>query len=365
VALRRALVPLVLATLAGCLMERVPARHRGPPPPEERRDLLATTLAMHVHALATEIGPRSYLAPKGLARAEAYVARQLSAFEHPPTTRARRLTYRASELPAERRGHCVKPTCTPELRSQGEVDATLPSIEFANLELELRGRTRPNEVVVIGAHYDSDACESGGCNPAADDNATGVAAMIELARRFHATPLARTVRFVAFTNEEEPFFQTEQMGSAVYARQSLAPGEQVVAMLSLETMGYFSDAEGSQQAPWPTGTLYRLPTVGNFIAFVSDHRSEALMHTALDAFDATTRFPAEGILSYAWVPGVDWSDHWAYWRDGVPALMVTDTAPNRNLCYHKPCDTADRLDFGRMARVVGGLAGVVETIAGR
>jgi hypothetical protein len=365
VALRRALVPLVLATLAGCLMERVPARHRAPPPPEERRDLLATTLAMHVHALATEIGPRSYLAPKGLARAEAYVARQLSAFEHPPTTRARRLTYRASELPAERRGHCVKPTCTPELRSQGEVDATLPSIEFANLELELRGRTRPNEVVVIGAHYDSDACESGGCNPAADDNATGVAAMIELARRFHATPLARTVRFVAFTNEEEPFFQTEQMGSAVYARQSLAPGEQVVAMLSLETMGYFSDAEGSQQAPWPTGTLYRLPTVGNFIAFVSDHRSEALMHTALDAFDATTRFPAEGILSYAWVPGVDWSDHWAYWRDGVPALMVTDTAPNRNLCYHKPCDTADRLDFGRMARVVGGLAGVVETIAGR
>lgn len=357
----RPLAPFALALLAGCLMERVPARHRGAPPPEERRELLAGTLAMHVHALATEIGPRSYLAPKGLARAEAYVARQLSVFEHAPTTRARRLTYRVGALP----GRCAKPSCTPELRSQGEVDAALPSIQFANLELELRGRARPDEVIVLGAHYDSDACESGGCNPAADDNATGVAALIELARRFHATPLARTVRFVAFTNEEEPFFQTDWMGSAVYARQSRAPGDRIVAMLSLETMGYFSDAEGSQQAPWPTGTLYRLPTVGNFIAFVSDQRSEPLMRAALDAFDATTRFPAEGIVSHAWLPGIDWSDHWAYWRDGVPALMVTDTAPNRNLCYHKACDTADRLDFGRMARVVAGLAGVVEAIAGR
>jgi Zn-dependent M28 family amino/carboxypeptidase len=227
----------------------------------------------------------------------------------------------------------------------------------ANIEAELPGTTRRGEIVIAGAHYDSvPQC------PGANDNATGVAAVLELARRFAARPQARTVRFVAFVNEEPPFFQTAQMGSVVYATAARGRGERISGMLSLETMGYYSDEPGSQQYPTPLALMY--PDVGNFIGFVSNLASARLLFTARRAFKQRTTFPLQTAALPAGVPGAGWSDHWAFWQAGYPALMVTDTAPFRYPWYHTPDDTPDKLSFQRFADVVDGLEHVMAVLAG-
>jgi hypothetical protein len=211
------------------------------------------------------------------------------------------------------------------------------------------------DVVVVGAHYDSVPFTTG-----ANDNASGTAAVLALARRFAKAHPRATLRFVAFANEEMPHFQTGTMGSLAYARRCRERGEHVVAMLSLETIGYYSDAEGSQKYPWPLGALY--PGKGNFIGFVGDRSSKELVRSAIGAFRRTTEFPSEGAALFRAVPGVGWSDHWAFWHEGYPAIMVTDTAPFRYPHYHKASDTPDKLDYERMARVVTGLAHVLEAL---
>jgi Zn-dependent M28 family amino/carboxypeptidase len=224
-----------------------------------------------------------------------------------------------------------------------------------NVEAEITGSG--SEVVVVGAHYDSVPFTSG-----ANDNASGTAAMLALARAFAGAHPRATLRFVAFANEEMPHFQTGTMGSLYYARRSRERGEDIVAMLSLETIGYYSDVDGSQKYPWPLGMVY--PTRGDFIGFVGDRSSRDLVRRAVATFRRTTEFPSEGAALFRAVPGVGWSDHWAFWHEGYPALMVTDTAPFRYPHYHKVSDTPDKLDYGRMARVVGGLAHVIEELAG-
>jgi Zn-dependent M28 family amino/carboxypeptidase len=212
-------------------------------------------------------------------------------------------------------------------------------------------------VVVVGAHYDS--VEGG--TPGADDNASGVAGLLALARRFGKTPSARTLRFVAFANEEPPYFQTEEMGSLVYARGCAARGERVVAMLSLETMGMFSEAPGTQHYPFPFDALS--PSTGDFLAFVGNVRSTKLVRDAVATFRRTRMLPAEGAAVPDLAPGVGWSDHWSFWQTGVPALMVTDTAPFRNANYHEESDTPETLDYRKLARAVVGLAAVIEALA--
>jgi Zn-dependent M28 family amino/carboxypeptidase len=226
-----------------------------------------------------------------------------------------------------------------------------------NIEAELKGGARASEIVVIGAHYDSVAGA-----PGANDNGSGVAALLELARLAHGNRPARTVRFVAFVNEEPPFFKSEAMGSLRYARRSRERGENIVAMVSLETIGYYSDRAGSQRYPFPLGFFY--PSTGNFLAFVSNLGSRALMHEAIASFRRHARFPSEGVAAPAAIPGVDWSDHWSFWDAGYPALMVTDTAPYRYPDYHGPGDTPDKLDYERLARVVTGLHGMLRELAG-
>jgi Zn-dependent M28 family amino/carboxypeptidase len=211
--------------------------------------------------------------------------------------------------------------------------------------------------VVVGAHYDS-AVEC----PAANDNATGVAALLELARTFAGRKPRTTLRFVAFANEEPPFFQTEEMGSMVYARSLAAHGEKVAAMVALETLGCYSDRPGSQKYPPLVGLAY--PDRGNFVAFVGNLASRGLARKCVAAFRARAEFPSEGACLPGWIPGIGWSDHWSFWQAGYQGIMVTDTAPFRYAHYHQPTDTPDKVDFDRLARVTAGLAGVVEELAG-
>lgn len=221
-----------------------------------------------------------------------------------------------------------------------------------NLIAEIPGGAKANEIVVIGAHYDTVY----DC-PGADDNTSGVAALLELARILKDSHPTRTVRFVAFVNEEPPWFQTDDMGSLVYAEHAHKLKENIVAAISIETIGMYSDAEGSQQYPSGFKSLY--PSKGNFIAFVGNLESRGLVRDAVRSFRASTKFPSEGSAVPAAIPGVGWSDHWSFWQESYPAIMVTDTAPFRNPNYHQPTDKADTLDYERMARVVHGLARVV------
>jgi hypothetical protein len=220
--------------------------------------------------------------------------------------------------------------------------------EVRNIEVEVAGAQRAREIIVVGAHYDSVAGA-----PGANDNGSGVAATLELARLFRQERPARTLRFVLFVNEEPPFYRSDEMGSRRYARRARERGENIVAMFSLETIGYYSERSGSQRYPFPLGFFY--PDTGNFIAFVSNLASRPLLHEAIAAFRRNAEFPSEGVAAPAFIPGVDWSDHWSFWKEGYPALMVTDTAPYRYPHYHAASDTPDRVDCDRLARVTTGL----------
>ena len=229
--------------------------------------------------------------------------------------------------------------------------------QTANVVAELRGSSGSAEVVVVGAHNDTVDY-----SPGANDNGSGVAACLAIARAMAKDQLRRTVRFVAFANEEPPFFQNQGMGSLAYARLCHERGDQVVAMLSLETIGYYSDEPRSQHYPYPFSVFY--PSTGNFIGFVGDLGSKALVRSALATFRRHTQFPSEGAALPRFIQGAGWSDHWSFWQFGYPAIMVTDTAPFRYPHYHTEQDTPDKLDYGRTARVTQGLVAVVRALAG-
>ena len=223
-----------------------------------------------------------------------------------------------------------------------------------NIEVEVRGTGE--ESIVVGAHYDSVAGA-----PGANDNGSGVAATLELARRLRGTAPARTLRFVFFVNEEPPFFQGMDMGSRRYAIRARERNERIAAMFSLETIGWYSEQPGSQRYPFPLSLFY--PSTGNFIAFVSNLSSRALLHESIASFRRQAKFASEGIAAPALIPGVDWSDHASFWEQGYPALMVTDTALYRYPHYHSAADTPDKVDYERLARVVAGLEQILRELA--
>lgn len=210
-------------------------------------------------------------------------------------------------------------------------------------------------VLVIGAHYDA-----WNGTPGADDNASGVAGLLELARLLSATPPTRPVELVAFTLEEPPFFRTEDMGSMRHARSLRGEGREVRLMLSLEMIGYFRDEPGSQR--YPTRALKLLyPERGDFIALVGAYRDFGEMRRVKGLFKGAAGLRAVSINAPAFVQGVDFSDHASYWRHGMPAIMVTDTAFQRNPNYHGTGDTPETLDYERMAQVVQGVFAVATT----
>ncbi len=198
-----------------------------------------------------------------------------------------------------------------------------------NIEVEIRG-ARP-EILLIAAHYDSVFG-----SPGANDNGSGVAAILALARRFAGKPAEHTLRFVAFVNEEPPYFQTSQMGSFVYASRCKARGDQISAMISLETIGYFSDVANVHS--WP------------------------LLRRAIGFFRRYAQIPSEGAALPSFIPGVAWSDQWSFWRHGYRGIMITDTAPFRYPHYHASTDTPDKLDYDRFALVVSGMEKVIKEL---
>lgn len=285
---------------------------------------LASRLRRHVEALAGAIGERHVGRPQALHAAEAYITGEFASIGYAVA----RQTYVAD------------------------------GVASSNLEVSVSGGARASEIVLVGAHYDTVPG-----SPGADDNASGVAALIEIARALRGANCARTVRLVAFVNEEPPFFYWGEMGSRVYARAARARGDDIRVMLSLEMLGCYSDAPGSQAYPPLLGSFY--PKAGNFVGFVSNLRSRRALREVVRAFESASDFPAESLASPALVPGVSWSDQLSFWREGYRALMVTDTAFYRYPHYHRATDTPDRLDYARMARVVEGLAGALVTLAGK
>lgn len=224
---------------------------------------------------------------------------------------------------------------------------TFNNQEFENIIVERPGRSRKDEIIVVGAHYDSVF----DC-PGANDNGTGVAAGLALAAVFARENPERTVRFVFFPNEEQ-YFNSKGMGSYHYAKACKERSEKIVSMISLETIGFYSDVKGSQK--YPPGLKFFYPRQGNFIGFIGPLGSRKAIKPLLKAFRKTTDFPSEGLCAPSIVPGVDWSDHQWFNRFGYPAFMVTDTAPYRYPYYHTAEDTAEKIDYKKMARVVAGL----------
>ena len=231
-------------------------------------------------------------------------------------------------------------------------------VKVRNLEVRRTGSgTGKPRIIVIGAHYDSARGAVG-----ADDNGSGVAALLELARLLKPVQPAEglEMRLVFYVNEELPWFGTEKMGSLVHATALAREEGQIAAMLSLETIGWYSDAPGSQRYPFPFNLLY--PSTGDFVGFVANPRSRTLLHRVIASFRRHTAFPSEGAVGLESIAGVSWSDQWAYWKFGWPAVMVTDTALFRYPHYHTLRDTPDKLDYDRLARVARGLEGVVRDL---
>ena len=275
---------------------------------------LLDRIRTHVERLAGDIGERNVFVPEALQRAAQYIEEEWTRF-----------------------GYAVD-----------RLDYDVSGLRCANLAVSRNGGGRTSEILLLGAHYDSVVG-----SPGANDNASGVAALLEVSRLFQAIDSALTVRFVAFVNEEPPFFMTGRQGSMVYAKAARRRGDDIRLMASLETIGCYSDKPGSQKYP-PLFELF-YPDRGNFLGIVADFRSRKAMRLLAKAFRAHSDFPRQTVSTFRAIPGVSWSDHQSFWRQGYRAVMVTDTAPYRYRHYHAPTDTPDKLSYPELAQVTLGL----------
>jgi Zn-dependent M28 family amino/carboxypeptidase len=315
------MVALGLVALTGCSWSlSMPGEswNGTPPNPDAAAITLQQSLRRTVETLAGKVGIRNVQRPKALTEAAGFIEAELT----------------AAALTVERQTFVTD------------------GVSTANLIATIPGSRRAREIVVVGAHYDTAAP-----SPGADDNASGVAAVLELARLAARRRPARTLRFVFFTNEEPPYFQTESMGSLVYARACRARGDNVTAALSIESVGVFSDAPDSQHYPWPFSWFY--PSTGNFLAFIGNPASRHLTERATMVFRQHATVGSEAAVLPDSIDGIGWSDHWAFWQVGYAAIMVTDTAVFRNTNYHQPTDTPEKLDYVRLGRAVRGIDAVV------
>lgn len=282
---------------------------------------LSDNLRAHVRVLSKDIGERNYTKMEKLNQAADYIEEQF-----------------------ERSGY------VPSAQIYGQK-------QYRNIVVELHGRESRSEIIVVGAHYDTSWL-----TPGADDNASGIAGMLEIARRLRDTKLKRTIRFIAFTNEELPFFGGDEMGSRVSAKRSYDRKEHIVGMFSLEMIGYYQSEPQTQFYPGVIRSFY--PDKGNFIAFVANISSRSFLHEAVTTFRQHAQFPSEGLAAPSWLlPDIRRSDNSSYWHYQLPAIMVTDTANYRNRHYHRQTDTYDTLNYEYMARAVDGLILMLQDMA--
>lgn len=332
-----------LTALAGCFIAywNLPTYGGIIEPLTSEQKQLESQLRAHIKMLSSDIGARSLTkSPGGLERAAIYIEENFSAAGFKPS----RQTFSVS-------GYF----------NDGLWGATHATQSTANIIAEIPGTTKASEIIVIGAHYDAvQDC------PGANDNGSGVAALLEIAKDL-AKDLAknkfpRTIRFVAFTNEEPPFFRSDDMGSYRYAKVCKERGDNIVAMLSLETIGYYSDKPDSQR--FPVAALAMLyPKTGNFLTFIGKLDSRTLLTKCASSFIAAAKFPTQTLAAPPELSGVDFSDQLSFWRVGYPGIMVTDTAPYRYPHYHTNEDTADKINYDCLARVTDGLKTVVRDLA--
>jgi len=287
-------------------------------------ETLEHRLRVHVTQLATAIGERNFWRPGTLAAAADYIRSVWQSQGH-----------QVSVLP------CY----------------TLQGQSCENLEITIGASSDTPGIVLAGAHYDTVRG-----SPGADDNASGAAALLEIARLLEGLRSPRSLKLVAFVNEEPPFFRSRLMGSQVYAQAARSRGDAIEVMLSLEMLGCYCEQAGSQSYPPLLRFLY--PDRGDFIAFVSNLRSRGALRRAVSAFRAQCDFPCQALAAPTIVPGVGWSDQLSFWHEGYRALMVTDTAFYRYPHYHSARDTPEKLDYAAMARVVEGLARTLAVLAG-
>lgn len=306
------IVVVILVTLMGLVFHLtqpvIPAGRNTPGVPIDPNRLEA-----HVRTLSERLGPRDEAHPENLERVAAYIRNEMQ-------------------------------------QAGGEVvDQPYRVLGTPYRNVIARFGPGTDERLVVGAHYDT-----AGPFPGADDNASGIAALIELAHRLGDTGPSLTVELVAFTLEEPPHFRTPQMGSAVHATALRQQGVKVRLMMALEMLGYFSTAPGSQHYPLPLLKLL-YPSRGDFIAVVGQLDQPRAVRRVKRAMQGVEGLSVRSINAPRFLPGVDFSDHLNYWEAGYPAVMITDTAFYRNPHYHTPHDTPDTLDYPRMARVVEGL----------
>ena len=287
---------------------------------------LAARLKGHVEVLAGLIGPRYPKKPSTMEAAAKYIERQFAEMGDDVS----RQTYLARD------------------------------VEVANLVVERRGERTGGKVVVVGAHYDTVVT-----TPGADDNASAVAVMIEVAQLLSEWRAKRTVRFVAFACEEPPYFRTEYMGSAQHAKSCRERGDRIAGMICLEMMGYYTDKPSSQQIPpgIPKFLRWIFPRRGNFLTAVGNLRSIGLVHSFRRGFKGASKLPLFSIALPEVIDEIKLSDNGSFWDQGYPALMITDTSFLRNPNYHGMTDTPNTLDYRRMAQATMGVAGAVARIA--
>lgn len=285
-------------------------------------DTLSKQLRRHVYTLAEQIGERNVFHPQQLDEAADYITQVW-----------------------RKQGYQITPQ-----------EYTVRGIHSANLAITKPGITQPDQIILVGAHYDS---VTG--SPGANDNGSGIAALLELSQLLNHDAPAKTIRFVAFVNEEPPFFFTRQQGSYFYAQEAHRRGDSIELMIALETIGYYRNEPHSQRYP----PLFRFfyPDRANFVSFVSNFRSRKAMRKLAQLFSQCSDFPLEHVATFSFIPGVAWSDHLSFWRQNYPALMVTDTAFYRYPYYHTAEDTAEKVDYISLAKVTMGLYGAISLLA--
>lgn len=280
-------------------------------------------LRRHVQVLASEIGERNPFQYQNLEKAAVYIKKEL-----------------------ENLGY-----------SLGEQVYLMENRPYRNLIATKLGSTKKDKIIIVCAHYDSVWG-----SPGADDNASAVAGLIEIARLISKDNLNKTIKFIATTLEEPPWFTTKDMGSFRYAQEAKIRRENIEAVICLESIGFYAHKIKSQSYPFGLSPFY--PDRGNFIAFVSNLGSSSLLKKMVREFKKAWDFPLEYLSAPIFLaPAIGFSDNWSFWRFGYKSVMVTDTAFYRNPYYHTSDDTPEKLDYQSLSCVVDGLYRVLLSLS--